>query len=76
MTRFAATPLVKAKLRQEAIARYAALGMLICILLPLFAIVGDLLWQAAPSLTWRFLTTVPTHGMREGGVWPAFIGSR
>src|SRR5450759_1653859 len=75
MTRFAATPFVKAKLRREAMAGYVALGMLVCILLPLFAIVGDLLWQAAPSLTWQFLTTAPTHGMREGGVWPAFIGT-
>ena len=75
MTRFAATPFVRTKLRQERMAGAAALGMLICILLPLFAIVGDLVWQALPSLNWQFLTTAPTHGMREGGVWPAFIGT-
>ncbi|MCX6593409.1 MAG: phosphate ABC transporter permease PstA [Acidobacteria bacterium] len=75
MNRFATTPLVQAKLRQEALASYAALGMLVCILLPLFGMVGDLVWQAAPSLTWQFLTTAPTHGMREGGVRPAFIGT-
>jgi len=73
--RFAATPMVRAKLRREALAGYIALGMLICILLPLFAIVGDLVWQALPSLTWQFLTAAPSHGMREGGVWPAFIGT-
>ncbi|MBC7925050.1 MAG: phosphate ABC transporter permease PstA [Bryobacteraceae bacterium] len=49
--------------------------MLISILLPLFAIVGYLVWQAAPSLNWQFLVLAPTHGMREGGVWPAFIGT-
>ncbi|MDZ4802268.1 MAG: phosphate ABC transporter permease PstA [Bryobacteraceae bacterium] len=75
MTRFAATPLVKAKLREDALAGYIALAMLVCILLPLFAIVGDLVWQALPSLNWRFLTTSPSHGMREGGVWPAFVGT-
>jgi len=75
MNRFMATPFVRAKLRREAIAGAVALGMLICILLPLFAIVGDLLWRALPSLNWQFLTTAPTHGMREGGVWPAFIGT-
>ena len=74
-TRFAATPFVRAKLRREAMAGYAALGMLICILAPLFAIVGELLWQGMPSLTWQFLTTAPAHGMREGGVWPSFIGT-
>ncbi len=75
MSRFAATPFVRAKLRQEATAGAVALGMLIFILLPLFAIVGDLLWQAAPSLNWQFLISAPTHGMREGGIWPAFIGT-
>lgn len=49
--------------------------MLICILLPLIAIVGNLVWQAAPSLHWQFLTTPPTHGMREGRIWPALIGT-
>ncbi len=75
MSRFAATPAVQGKLRQEAIARSIFLAMLICILLPLVAIVGNLVWQAAPSLNWQFLTTAPTHGMREGGIWPALIGT-
>ncbi len=75
MSRFASTPAVEAKLRREAAAGAIFLGMLILILLPLFAIVAYLLWQAAPSLNWRFLFSAPTHGMREGGVWPAFIGT-
>ena len=24
---------------------------------------------------WRFLVDVPLHGMREGGIWPAFVGT-
>ena len=75
MRRFAITPAVKGKHRQEALARSIFLAMLICILLPLIAIVGNLVWQAAPSLHWQFLTTPPTHGMREGGIWPALIGT-
>jgi len=75
LNRFTVTPAVKEKLRQEAMARSIFLGMLICILLPLAAIVGNLVWQAAPSLHWQFLTTAPTHGMREGGIWPALIGT-
>jgi phosphate transport system permease protein len=75
MSRFVATPLVKSKLRYQTIASSIAFAMLLCMLLPLFAILGDLLWQAAPSLTWDFLTTAPTRGMREGGVWPAVIGT-
>lgn len=75
MNRFAATPAVRVKLRREAAARLLFLAMLIGILLPLFAIVGDLVWRALPSLHWQFLTEVPTHGMREGGIWPALIGT-
>jgi len=75
MSRFTATAAVKAKLRQESVAGMVFLGMLVSILLPLAAIVGDLVWKAMPSLNWQFLVSSPTNGMREGGVWPAFIGT-
>ena len=75
MSRFAVTDAVRAKHRQEAIASGLFLVMLLSLLLPLFAIVGDLIWRALPSLNWQFLVSAPTHGMREGGVWPAFVGT-
>lgn len=75
MSRFTSTLLVRRKLNQEKLASTLFLGMLLIILLPLFAIVGYLLWQAAPSLNWQFLTSSPTNGMRDGGVWPAFVGT-
>lgn len=75
MNRFTATPAVRVKMRQEAAARLLFLAMLIGILLPLFAILGALVWQALPSLHWQFLVEAPTHGMREGGIWPALIGT-
>ncbi len=75
MSRFAATPQVQAKLRQQAWAGRVFLGMLLAILAPLLAMVAHLVWQAAPSLNWEFLTSPPTHAMRQGGVWPALIGT-
>jgi phosphate transport system permease protein len=42
---------------------------------PLLLIVGYLVVRAAPSLSWSFLVEAPARGMREGGIWPAFIGT-
>ena len=74
-TRFAATSGVQRKIQQEGLARVVFLGMTICLLLPLFAILTYLFIQAMPSLTFDFLFTKPAHGMREGGIWPALIGT-
>jgi phosphate transport system permease protein len=43
--------------------------------LPLLAIVGYLIVQAWPLLSWDFLTQNPTGGMRKGGVWSALLGT-
>jgi phosphate transport system permease protein len=37
--------------------------------------VAYLIVRAAPSLSWEFLVDVPRRGMREGGIWPAFVGT-
>ncbi|OGS34242.1 MAG: phosphate ABC transporter, permease protein PstA [Elusimicrobia bacterium RIFOXYC2_FULL_34_12] len=31
--------------------------------------------KGLPVISWKFLTTVPTNGMREGGIFPAIIGT-
>jgi phosphate transport system permease protein len=49
--------------------------MSMAMIIPLAAIIIYLLWRAAPSLNWKFLIDVPVHGMREGGIWPAFVGT-
>jgi phosphate transport system permease protein len=72
---FTETPAVRRKLRQEAVARGILGAMAAVIILPLVLIVGYLLWRAAPSLTVGFLLQPPTHGMRDGGVWPALVGT-
>ena len=49
--------------------------MALAMVVPLLSIVVYLLWRAAPSLNWEFLIDVPRKGMREGGIWPAFVGT-
>jgi phosphate transport system permease protein len=72
---FEETPFVRRKLRQEAIAKWIFCGMAALMILPLICILTYLVSRAWPSLSLSFLFTVPTHGMRDGGVWPALIGT-
>jgi phosphate transport system permease protein len=72
---FEETPFVRRKFRQEAIAKWIFCGMTALMILPLICILTYLVSRAWPSLSLRFLFTVPTHGMRDGGVWPALIGT-
>lgn len=72
---FEETPLVRKKLRQEACAKWVFCAMSASMIVPLLLIIGYLMVRAWPSLSLTFLFTVPTHGMREGGVWPALIGT-
>ncbi len=73
--RFARTPHGARKEVTEKAAR-AVLGLMTAaMILPLLLIVGYLVVRAWPSLGWSFLVDVPTRGMRDGGIWPAFVGT-
>jgi phosphate transport system permease protein len=73
--RFVRTPHVAKKERQQSLAKWIFFSMTVAMIIPLVAIVGYLLWKAAPSLNWQFIVDVPKRGMREGGIWPAFTGT-
>jgi phosphate transport system permease protein len=72
---FAETPLVRRKLREEALAKWVFCAMAASMVVPLVLILIYLTARAWPSLSLGFLFSVPTHGMREGGVWPALVGT-
>ena len=72
---FHRTPQVARAERNQAIARAVFFAMSVAMIVPLVAIVAYLLYRAAPSLSWEFLVEVPKKGMREGGIWPAFVGT-
>ena len=73
--RFVRTPSVARRERAQAIARWLFGAMSLAMVLPLLAIVTYLLVRAWPSLGWEFLVDIPRKGMREGGIWPAFVGT-
>jgi phosphate transport system permease protein len=72
---FTETPRVRAKARNELIAKCVFGFMALAMVLPLITIVGYLVVQAWPALSWEFLTSNPTHGMRAGGIWSALLGT-
>ena len=75
VTPFVETPFVRKKHRTEKIAQAIFAMMIACILIPLFLIVGYLIKEGAPLLSWEFLSTNPVGGMRRGGIWSALLGT-
>jgi phosphate transport system permease protein len=73
--RFARTPHVARKEIAESVARAVFGLMSATMILPLVLIVGYLVVQAWPILSWEFLLDVPKRGMTDGGIWPAFVGT-
>jgi phosphate transport system permease protein len=72
---FTETRFVRKKRRSELIAKLVLGGMSMLIVLPLLLIIVHLVGQALPSLSWDFLVTNPSGGMRRGGIWSALLGT-
>ncbi len=47
----------------------------VLVIVPIFFIVGSIAWQGLPAISWSFLTDYPYHGMKEGGILPALVGT-
>jgi phosphate transport system permease protein len=75
VNRFTKTSFVRKKELNQQIARWIFFAMAILMVIPLLGIIGYLVYHAAPSLNLDFLLEVPKRGMREGGVWPALVGT-
>src|SRR5262245_52377353 len=72
---FTETAHVRSKLRQERLVQVLLGLMAFAMVVPLLAIVGYLVKEAFPLLSWEFLTSNPTGGMRRGGIWSALLGT-
>lgn len=72
---FTATAHIRKKQRAELLAKCLFGAMALAMVVPLVLIVGYLVVKAAPLLSWEFLTTNPSGGMRHGGIWSALLGT-
>jgi phosphate transport system permease protein len=43
--------------------------------LPIIAIVIYIFFKGISAISWEFLTTFPTNGVKEGGIYPAIVGT-
>ena len=61
-------------LRQQVGFALLSLSTLI-VVLPILMLVGYIVVQGAPAISWEFVTAMPREGMHAGGVWPAIVGT-
>jgi len=47
----------------------------VIVVLPILLLVGYIVVQGAPAISWEFITAMPREGMHAGGVWPAIVGT-
>jgi len=47
----------------------------VVVVLPIVLVVGYIVVQGAPALSWEFITQMPRSGMRQGGLLPAIVGT-
>jgi phosphate transport system permease protein len=43
--------------------------------IPILAVILYIVWRGAPAMSLRFLTSGPSAGMTEGGIFPALLGT-
>jgi phosphate transport system permease protein len=72
---FIETAFGRSKRRRELVAKVVLGMMALAMVVPLVMIVSYIVVRAWPVLSWDFLTTNPTGGMRRGGIWSALLGT-
>ena len=61
--------------RTQNIAFFFLLVATLLIVVPVGLIVVIIVQKGLPAINWQFLSDVPRHGMRAGGIFPAIIGT-
>jgi phosphate transport system permease protein len=68
------SPLQNRQLQQRL--GFALLGLAtLAVIAPILWVVGTVIARGIGSISWEFLTAAPRNGMREGGIFPAIIGT-
>ncbi|WP_286034246.1 phosphate ABC transporter permease PstA [Fusobacterium necrogenes] len=49
--------------------------MTLVAVVPVFLIIGYIIYTGIPAISWEFLSEMPTDGMRAGGIFPAIVGT-
>ncbi len=55
---------------------FILLGVIsLIVVLPILFVVGNIVVQGVGAINWEFLTAMPRNGMKEGGIFPAIVGT-
>ncbi|NLE76937.1 MAG: phosphate ABC transporter permease PstA [Chloroflexi bacterium] len=55
---------------------FAALTLCaLVVVIPILFVIGYIIYQGAGAISWEFLTAMPRNGMKEGGIFPAVVGT-
>jgi phosphate transport system permease protein len=55
---------------------FILLGVIsLIVVLPILFVVGNIVVQGIGAINWEFLTAMPRNGMKEGGIFPAIVGT-
>lgn len=49
--------------------------MTLVAIIPVFLIIGYIIYTGVPAISWSFLIEMPSDGMRAGGIFPAIVGT-
>lgn len=55
---------------------FILLGVIsLIVVLPILFVIGNIVVQGLGAINWEFLTAMPRNGMKEGGIFPAIVGT-
>ena len=55
---------------------FLSLGLItLIVVIPILFVIGVIVVQGISVINWQFLTEMPSHGMKAGGILPAIIGT-
>lgn len=66
---------VTKQLRIEKLGISVLTVLAIATVLPIIAVVIYIIYLGAPAISWEFIFSAPSDGMRAGGIWPAIVGT-
>ena len=72
---FEATERNRRNRKVEGLFRLLFLWMTCMLIVPVALILGVLIYKGGPAISWEFLFTAPTNGMKAGGILPALLGT-
>lgn len=72
---FAETEVVRKHQNSESVAFWVFLFMTVSMTVPLLAILGYMVYEALPAISWEFVTAFPAKRMTAGGLWTPIVGT-